>query len=152
MRTNCRSGFTLIELLVTTVLLALGLVALSSLFVAGIVSDMKAERIQIATNRMRQELERMRSAGYSGALIDATVFKPGDGYAITESHTDLTGVASFTEPSLPSGTGTVEIRFYNPGTGIYPNLKRVSVQLSWGGGRRTQGSVYACTLLANRPQ
>jgi len=149
---NRRSGFTLIELLVTTVLLALGLIALSTLFVAGIVSDIKAERIQMATNRARKELERMRSAGYSGALIDATVFKPADGYTITESHTDLTGVVSFTEPSLPSGAGTVEIRYYNPGTGIYANLKRVSVALSWGGGRRTQGSVYATTLIANRPQ
>ena len=149
---NRRSGFTLIELLVTTVLLALGLIALSTLFVAGIVSSMKAERIEMATNRMRQELERMRSAGYSGALIDPAVFKSTDGYTLTETHTDLTGVASFTEPSLPSGTGTVEIRYYNPGTGIYANLKRISVQVSWGGGRRTQGSVYATTLIANRPQ
>ena len=149
---NRRSGFTLIELLVTTVVLALGLIALSTLFVAGIISDMKAERIQIATNRMRQELERMRSAGYSGALIDSTVFKAADGYTITESQPNLTGIASFTEPSLPGGTGTVEIRYYNPGTGIYANLKQVSVALSWGGGRRTQGSVYATTLLANRPQ
>ncbi len=56
--TERRSGFTLIELLVTIVLLALGLVALSSLFVVGIISEMKAERYQVATNRVRQELER----------------------------------------------------------------------------------------------
>jgi prepilin-type N-terminal cleavage/methylation domain-containing protein len=148
---NRRSGFTLIELLVTTVLLAIGLIALSTLFVAGIISDTKAERIQIATNRARQELERMRSAGYSGALVDATVFKPTDGYTITESNPNLTGVASFTESLLPASVGSVEIRYYDSGAGLYPNLKRVSVVLSWGGGRRTQGTVYASTLLANRP-
>jgi Tfp pilus assembly protein PilV len=53
--TERRSGFILIELLVTIVLLAPGLVALSSLFVAGIILDMKAERCQVATNRVRQE-------------------------------------------------------------------------------------------------
>jgi len=146
-----RSGFTLIELLVTIVILAIGLVALSTLFVAGIISDIKAERISEASNRVRQELERLRSAGYSGALIDADVFKPADGYAIIESHPDLTGRASFTEPALPASSGVVEIRYYDSGAGIYPNLKRVSATLSWGGGRRTQGAVYASTLLANRP-
>jgi prepilin-type N-terminal cleavage/methylation domain-containing protein len=151
MMVNRRSGFTLIELLVTVVLLSVGLVALSSLFVVGIISDMKAERVQIATNRVRQELERMRSAGYSGALIDPEVFKPADGYTITESHADLTGIASFSEPLLPDSAGAVEIRYYDSGAGIYPNLKSVSVSLSWRGGRRTQGAVCASTLLANRP-
>jgi type II secretory pathway pseudopilin PulG len=151
MRTRRRSGFTLIELLVTIVILMVGLVALSTLFVAGIVSDLKAERIQVATNRVRQELERMRSAGYSGALIDADVFKPGDGYTIVEQHPDCTGRVSFADPRLPSSSGTLEIRFYDSGAGVYPNLKRVSVSLAWGGGKRTQGTVYANTLIANRP-
>jgi len=146
-----RSGFTLIELLVTIVILAIGLVALSTLFVAGIISDMKAERIQIATNRVRQELERMRSAGYSGALIHTDVFKPAEGYTITEQTANLTGTVSFTEPLLPASSGTIEITYYDSGAGIYPNLKRVSVSLAWGGGRRTQGAVYASSLLANRP-
>ena len=146
-----RSGFTLIELLVTIVILTIGLVALSTLFVAGIISDMKAERTSVATNRVRQELERTRSAGYSGALIHTDVFDPADGYTITESHPDLTGTVSFTEPALPASSGEVEIRYYDSGAGIYPNLKRVSVSLSWGGGRRTQGAVYASALLANRP-
>ncbi|UCH33962.1 MAG: prepilin-type N-terminal cleavage/methylation domain-containing protein [Armatimonadota bacterium] len=148
---NRRSGFTLIELLVTIVILAIGLVALSTLFVAGIISDIKAERIQIATNRARQELERMRSAGYSGALIHTDIFKPADGYSITESNPDLTGIVSFAEPLLPASTGSLEIRYYDSGAGIYPNLKRLSVTLAWGGGKRTQGAVFASTLLANRP-
>jgi prepilin-type N-terminal cleavage/methylation domain-containing protein len=151
MRTKRRSGFTLIELLVTIVILVVGLVALSTLFVAGIISDLKAERIQIATNRVRQELERMRSAGYSGTLIDADVFKPADGYSIVEQHPDLTGRVSFADSRLPSSSGTLEIRFYDAGAGIYPNLKRISVSLAWGGGKRTQGTVYASTLIANRP-
>lgn len=146
-----RSGFTLLELVVTIVLLVIGLVALSSLFVVGIISDVKAERIQVAANRVRQELERMRSAGYSGALIHTDVFKSGDGYTITEQNPDLTGAVSFTEARLPASSGTLEIRYYASGAGIYPNLKRVSVSLSWGGGRRTQGAVYASTLIANRP-
>ena len=146
-----RSGFSLIELLVTVVLLAIGLVALSSLFVVGIISDMKAERIQVATNRARQELERVRSAGYSGALIHTDVFKPGDGYTIVEQNPDLTGAVGFTDPRLPASSGTVRIRYYDSGAGVYPNLKQVSVTLSWGGGRRTQGTVRSDTLLANRP-
>ena len=145
------SGFTLIELLVTIVILAVGLVALSSLFVVGIISDMKAERIQTGTDRVRQEIERLRSGGYSGALIHTDVFKPQDGYTITEAHPDLSGQVSFTESRLPASAGTVDIRYYDSGAGIYPNLKRVSVTLSWGGGRRTQGTVRASALLANRP-
>jgi prepilin-type N-terminal cleavage/methylation domain-containing protein len=144
-------GFTLIELLVTVVLLAIGLVALSSLFVVGIISDMKAERTQVATNRVRQELERLRSAGYSGALIHSDVFRAADGYSIVEQNADLTGCVSFSEASLPASAGAVDVRYYDSGAGIYPNLKRVSVTLSWGGGRRTQGAVRATTLLANRP-
>jgi len=150
-RSRTPSGFTLIELLVTIVLLAIGLVALSSLFVAGIISDMKAERIQVASNRVRQELERLRSAGYSGALIHTDIFKPLDGYSITQQSADLTGTVSFSEPALPDGAGTVDIHYYDSGAGIYPNLKTISVAMSWGGGRRTQGTVRATTLLANRP-
>jgi prepilin-type N-terminal cleavage/methylation domain-containing protein len=145
------SGFSLIELIVVITLLGIGLVAVSGMFVSGVISDTKAERIARATNAAQRELERLRSAGFSGCIVHTDVF-PTTSYTIVEQYSDLTGRVRFPVSGLPSGTGTVQIGYYTSAIGTWPNLKQIAVTVSWSGARRTQGSVRMVTLIGNRPQ
>lgn len=150
MRSRAR-GFTLIELLVVVFILAVGLTCVSALFVAGLVSGRKAERLSLATNAVQQQMERLRSAGFSGCVVDPDIFKPTDGYAINQQNDDGTGQIGFTVPELPNGQGTIDIAFYDTGSGTYPNLKDVTVIVTWTGGKPTGGTTVFQTLIANRP-
>lgn len=151
MGTKKRQGFTLIELLAVVFILAVGLASISALFVAGIVSSKKAQRMSIAANVSRKQMERIRGGGYASCIIDADVFTEADGYTITQDNGDGTGEVSFVVPQLPSGAGTVEIAYYNSGAGIYPNLKDVSVTVTWAGGTPMQGTTVLHTYVANHP-
>ena len=146
-----RSGFSLIELLVVIVIISLGLVSISTMFVGAIISDMKAERISYANDRAIKEMERLRGATFSNAVVDTTVFRPADGYTILSQGANGSGVVAFAVPELPQATGRVAITYYNPGTGIYPNLKQIAVSLSWLGGKSARGSVVLTTFIGNRP-
>jgi prepilin-type N-terminal cleavage/methylation domain-containing protein len=152
MRTRRRThGFTLIELLAVVFILAAGLTAVSALFIAGLVSARKAERMSAATNAMLQQVERLRSAGFSGCTVDPDIFTETDGYTITQQNDDGTGVVSFAVSELPNGQGTIDFAFYQSYEGIHPNLKDVTVTVSWTGGRPTGGTTVFRTLVANRP-
>jgi prepilin-type N-terminal cleavage/methylation domain-containing protein len=144
-------GFTLIEMMAVVFILAVGLTAVSALFVAGIVSGRKAERLSAATNAVQQQMERLRSAGFSGCSVDPDIFQTAEGYSILHQHSDGTGQIGFTVPELPNGTGTIDIAFYNPGSGAYPNLKDITVTVSWTGGKPTGGTTVFETLISNRP-
>lgn len=116
-------GFTLIELLAVIFILGVGLTGVSMLFVAGIVSSSKSRRISMATDTAQKQMERIRSAGFSGSIVDADVFTEADGYTILEEQADKTGRVGFAVPDLPNGQGVIEIRHYDSGSGYYPNLK-----------------------------
>jgi len=145
-------GFTLIELLVVVFILAVGLTSVSALFVAGTVSARKAQRISAAVNAAQQQLERLRSSGFSGCIADPEVFKSEAGYTILHQNADMTGQVGFSVPALPNGQGVINIAFYNSGAGIYPNLKDLTVTLTWTGGAGTGGTTRLQTLIANRPE
>jgi prepilin-type N-terminal cleavage/methylation domain-containing protein len=145
-------GFSLIELLVVVFILAVGLTSVSALFVAGTISTRKAQRISTATNAALQQLERIRSAGFSGCVADADVFTTEDGYTILEQNPDMTGQIGFAISDLPSGQGTIDIAFYTSGAGVYPNLKDVTVTVTWAGGAGTGGTTRLQTFVANRPE
>ena len=144
-------GFSLIELLAVVFILSVGLTSVSMLFVAGQVSSRKAQRISAAVNAAQKELERLRSAGFSGCVADPDVFKATDGYTILLQNPDMTGRIGFAVPDLPNGQGVIEIALYNSGSGTYPNLKDVTVTVTWGGARPMRGSTVIQTLIANRP-
>ncbi len=144
-------GFTLIELLAVVFILAVGLTCVSALFVAGLVSGRKAERLSASSNAVQQQMERLRSAGFSGCVVDPDIFKSSEGYTITQQNDDGTGQVTFTVPELPNGQGTIDIAFYDTGTGTYPNLKDVTVTVTWTGGKPTGGTTVFRTLVANRP-
>ncbi len=144
-------GFSLIELLVVVFILAVGLTAVSGLFVAGSISTRKAQRISTALNAAQQQIERLRSAGFSGCAADPDIFTSADGYAILEQDTDMTGQIGFSVPALPDGQGVIDIAFYDSGSGHYPNLKDIAVTVTWIGGASTGGTTQLQTLIANRP-
>jgi len=147
-----QAGFTLIELMVTITLLSLALVSLSSLFVSGIVSDTKARNLQRASDRVQREVERLRSVGFNSIYVtNGTLFESSRGYQVLSSDALLMGTLSFTEASLPNATGRITIAYYNPGSGIYPSLKQITVTISWLGPRLARGSVSNVVMVANRP-
>lgn len=144
-------GFTLIELLAAVFVLAIGLTSVSMLFVAGIISNQKAERMSAAVNAAQRELERLHSAGFSGCIVDAEVFGSDEGYTIITQNTNKTGQIGFNIPNEPLMTGVIDIAYYTGSTGIYPNLKNVTVTVTSTGGGLTAGTTVMNTLIANRP-
>lgn len=144
-------GFTLIEVMAVVFILGVGLTGVSALFVAGLVSGRKAERLNAASNAVQQQMERLRSAGFSGCIADSDVFTTAEDYTILENHGDGTGKIGFAVPELPNGTGEIEIEFYDSGPGVYPNLKDVVITVTWTGGKPTGGTTVFETLIANRP-
>jgi len=144
-------GFSLIELLAAVFILGVGLTSVSTLFVAGLISTRKAQRVSVALNATQQHAERLRSAGFSGCIVDSDIWTSEDGYTILEQNADLTGRIGFGIPELPNGQGEISIEFYDGGSGVYPNLKTVSVSVTWLGGGPTGGSTVLRTLVANRP-
>ena len=146
-------GFTLIEVLVAAMILGIGLVGVSSMVYYGVLSHQKSAHYTIAGEKAMQEIERIRDAGYLGALVDAIRF-PSPTYTIVNSTT-----AGFAVPELPSGQGTItiaedtEAQAINPATGQpYQNMKRVTVTIAWGGSRQSNGFYSLASLIANRPQ
>jgi prepilin-type N-terminal cleavage/methylation domain-containing protein len=144
-------GFSLIELLAVVFILGVGLASVSMLFVAGTISSSKARRMNTAVDAAQKQMERVRSAGFSGCIIDEDVFSSTDGYTIVTRNADATGQVSFNVPGLPNGQGTVDIAHYDSGAGTYPNLKDVTVTVIWTGGAPTAGRTVLRTLIANRP-
>jgi len=146
------AGFTLIEVLVAAVVLAIGLVGVSSMVYYGVLSHQKSAHYTIAGQKAMQEMERIRDTGYLGAIVDATHF-PSPTYTIVDS-----GTVGFSVPELTNGQGTItiaedtEAQAINPATGQpYQNMKRVTVTIGWGGSRRSSGAYNLATLIANRP-
>jgi len=145
-------GFTLIEVLVAAMILAIGLVGVSSMVYYGVASHHKSANYTIAGEKAMQEMERVRDAGYLGAVVDAAHF-PSPNYQIVDS-----SHATFAVPELSSGQGAVtivednEAQALNPSTGQpYMNMKRVTVGITWGGSRRLAGSYSLVSLISNRP-
>ena len=144
-------GFTLIEVLVAAMILAIGMVGVSSMVSYGVLSHQKSARYTIAAERANQEIERIRDSGYLAAVVDALHFPSP--YQIVNSTT-----VSFDVAELPGGHGTIVIAddphalSVNPSTGApYSNLKQVSVFVTWSGSPRVAGSYGVATLITNRP-
>lgn len=151
-RARACTGFTLIEVLVAAMLLAIGLVGVSSMVYYGVLSHQKSANYTIAAQKAMQEIERIRDGGYLGATVEPTRF-PSPTYQIVDSSTVRFGVA---ELSAGQGAITVaedsEAMATNPNTGQpYLNMKQVNVSITWGGSSKSSGSYSLATLISNRP-
>ena len=144
-------GFSLIELIVVIFILAIGLASVSMLFVAGVISSTKFRRMNTAVEAAQRQMERLRSAGFSGCIVDDDVFTSADGYGIIEELSDKTGQIAFPVSGLSNGQGVIDIRHYHGATGYYPNLKDITITVSWIGGGPTAGNTVLRAFIANRP-
>ena len=148
-----RAGVTILEVLAAAVILGVGLVGVGSMVTYATVSHQKSVNYTVASDRASQEIERIREAGYVGAVVGTGLFPVSD-------YTILSGTqVSFAESALKDGLGLItlnedtEATATNPSTGLpYANLRMATVQISWGGSRFTGGSYTATTLIANRPK
>ena len=122
-----RKGISLIELMVTVVLLGIGLVGVSSMFVLGYRTQLHSHFASVATDLASRKIEQMKSAGFNG--IDEVRFPPE--FAVSE---------------IPSGSGTVAFAPY-PEAGSR-NQYLVQVVVNWGGGPGIAGRVVLSSVIS----
>ncbi len=146
------AGITLIEVVAATAIIGIGLVGVGSIVTYAVISHRKAVEHTIASARATQELERVREAGYLGAVVDESLF-PADSY-----ETISPSQVSFAADELDGGFGYVtitddaEAQYINPGTGQpYGNMKHVVVHLFWDRPGDKTMSYSIATLISNRP-
>ena len=125
-----RSGLSLIELMVTIVILAIGIAGVAVMFLHGYRSQLNAHYTILATAAANEVLEEMRAAGYNH-LSSANWPSP------------------FPVDAVPQGVGTITTEQFPTATST--NMKKVTVQVSWEGGRTIHGNARATTLIALRP-
>ncbi len=129
-RISRRCGFSLIELMVTIVILGVGIAGVAAMFLYGYRAQLNAHYTILATAAANEVLEEMRSAGYNN--VDSEHFP-----------------SAFTVADVPRGVGTIAWEQFPAPTST--NMKRVTVEVSWQGGRTIHGVTRASTLIALRP-
>lgn len=91
---NSESGFTLIELVITTVVLALVVAAMASLFISVEDTNRQARNYALAVQYEHQLMENIRNSPYGGLVVGSTDFSatlPPD------LRTPRTGTSTITE-------------------------------------------------------
>jgi prepilin-type N-terminal cleavage/methylation domain-containing protein len=139
---RCRRGLTLIELLVTISIVAIGLLSLSTLFVAALQTNAQAYHLTTATQAAQLIMERARTMDYAEVNTSHAYFTSGDDAAVADA--DFEAVAS----SLPAWQRNISITPYPDGSST--NLKQVTVEILWGGSHVAQGRLQMTTLVAKR--
>jgi prepilin-type N-terminal cleavage/methylation domain-containing protein len=159
MRLRRHTGFTLVEVLISVIILAVGLLALSQLYVTGMYTYQKARNMSLATQRASREMERAQNftftlinSAHSQNKIVPDLYPAPEYTAFADPNdADLKGV-NFDVPELPEGVGTVIFsHFYDNTQGKeMPNLLQVDVLIEWGGKPNTQTPIHLVTLIANK--
>ncbi|MBI2166726.1 MAG: prepilin-type N-terminal cleavage/methylation domain-containing protein [Candidatus Omnitrophica bacterium] len=70
-------GFTLLEILITTLVLALGVFALSQAFNAGVLSSTDAENADLALNIAQAKMEELRNTNFTSLASSGPTADPG---------------------------------------------------------------------------
>ncbi len=139
-------GFTLVEILISLVILSLGLVSMSQLYVAAMWTTQKARYLSLATQRAQFEYENVQSLG-AAALMGG----PNDEmYDPTEyQFTPSVNRVDFQVESLPESACWVTWANY-PATGTgFDQQVKVDIVISWLGPRKSRSDVTLSTLLTN---
>jgi prepilin-type N-terminal cleavage/methylation domain-containing protein len=125
-----KGGFTLIECLVATVILAIGVVGVASMFACATISERKASYMAQARDIADQTFECIRAQGY----------------AVFTSPTGSTEVAT---PGLPRSSGVLAWQPY-PDSSSEQGLKLVSLNLSWDWAGASAGRYWVTTLVSEQ--
>jgi prepilin-type N-terminal cleavage/methylation domain-containing protein len=106
------AGFTLVEILVATVLMAVALIVIASMFPIGRLSQRKAQYLAVASSIAHDEIEALRATKFDNIKVQTT---------------------SATDARLPDGnTVTTEVTYFP--TPADRELKQVKVVVQWPGG------------------
>ncbi|MHB9025542.1 MAG: type IV pilus modification PilV family protein [Armatimonadota bacterium] len=137
-------GFTLVELLVSSVILAIGFIALSQLYLASMWTYWKAHYLSVATERAQQEIEYAQRLKFPA--LDTANANSLATYYLEPGYTALdTGRGvHFYERKLPSGEGTLTVTNYN----TYSYLLKVTVEVNWLGPPQGQSKIKISTLIS----
>lgn len=147
-----RRGFTLIELLVSAVILSVGLVGLSQLYMGAMWTYKKGRNLSVATQRAQLEMEKVRNLGFDGLINGINTSSPDqeDAY-LPEYYTYLSsrmGV-QFTVGNLPNGRGTLTWQPYPIGTELKKaKMLQITLDISWDGSTREQSRVHLISFAA----
>jgi len=141
-----RPGISLVELLVSVLIVSLGLVALSQLFVSALWTYQKAHYLSIATQQAQYEMEKVRDLGVLRLMngVDTTAYPP----AVYTANGTNNGV-TFQVPTLPGGAGSVLWTPYPAGATNNQYLQQVVIAITWTGARRAKSVVNVTTLVTN---
>lgn len=127
-------------------IISLGLVALSQLYIASMWTYQKARYLSVATQRAQFEIEKVQNLGALNLLngVDDNSYPP-DIYG----HDANRMGATFQEKSLPGGTGHVFWSYYPPNQDGNEHLLKVDVIMSWKSAEKTRTKVELTTLLTD---
>ena len=129
-RSSGPAGLTLVEILVATVLLAVALIVIASVFPLGRLSQQKAQYLALAQGIAQDAIEGLRTAQFDSVQV---------------------GTTSSSDARLPEGNTVTTEGAYFP-TPADLDLKRVRVAVQWPGGAVPWlgGRLEYETLIANR--
>ena len=136
-------GLTLIELLVSMVILVVGLVSLSTLFLGGLQINRWAQNVSVANQAAQLVLERARDLEFAEVETSDFRFASGDAEAVDDPAFENMMA------TLVDWQRTVTITPYPDADSLF--LKQVTVELRWGGSQATQSVVNQETLVAGIP-
>jgi len=134
----------LIELLVSLVVLGVGMIGLSKMYVAGMTIYLKSKYTAVVAQRLQYELDQAESLHFNvledaANLIDVAKYPAADGY----SELPTANGVQFDVPDLPRGHGTVTVSHYRE----MDSILLVTIQISWNGGHNLSFTDSTATLL-----
>jgi prepilin-type N-terminal cleavage/methylation domain-containing protein len=135
---------TLIELLVSIVIISIGLVALSQLYMSAMWTYQKSRSLSLATERAQLELEKVHAVGYEGLQLDPLTQNPLFPSTVYTATTNPHGV-TFPVDTLVGGSGKITVQPYQEGGAPVDNIVQVVVEIDWDGAPRAQTNVRIVT-------
>lgn len=149
-RRKCH-GFTLIELLVSCLILALGLVAMSQLFISAVYAYHTSRNNSIATQRAQREYEYVGNIGFyalRGCSPTSNPYNYDSSYALNTNNNGVT----FPVLELTGGHGDVTWEAYPSGTTMSAaHMLKVTIHIAWRGRSTADSSVKVVSYVVEDP-
>lgn len=145
---------TLVEILVAILILGVGIVGLSNLYLATMWTYQKARNLSLATQRAELELEniqRQAATAYTALTDTSKPLIPACYSAVIYSALPSGRGVSFKVPGLPGGSGKITITTdpFKKNRPEDAKLASASIVITWTGSKRGQSNVSLTTLITN---